>query len=149
MSSLITTSQSSNHQIGHSFPLINIIVVDDDSDDAELVRDTIKEISTKYAVICVHQSKQLLEILNAFNYPDLPSLLILDYNMPLFSGLELLKLLKANPRYVHIPVGIYSNSVFPKHKQECMDAGACVYLSKSTTVQALKQDVKQLLSHCL
>lgn len=129
--------------------VIKILMVDDDYDDAELVCDTIEEISPKYEVICMQQSKQVLEILDAFKYTDLPALIILDYNMPIFSGLDLLKLLKANLRYLHIPVVVYSNSVYPKHKEECLDAGACIYLSKSTTVQGLHDDIKQLLSHCL
>lgn len=128
---------------------INIMVVDDDFDDAELMCDTIKDMSSKYKVICMQYSKQVLETLDAFNYTDLPSLIILDYNMPILSGLDLLKLLKANPRYRHIPVVVYSNSVYPKHKEECIDAGACIYLSKSTTIQGLQDDIKQLLYHCL
>ena len=149
MSNPFTKSPVLNYQNGHPFPITNIMVVDDDNDDAVLVRDTIKEISPKYGVICVHQSKQVLETLDACTDTELPSLLILDYNMPIVSGLDLLKLLKANPRYARIPVGVYSNSVFPKHKGECMEAGACIYLSKSASVNGLREDVKQLLSHCL
>lgn len=125
------------------------MVVDDDRDDAELVLGIIKEISPKYTVICVSQSRQVLETLDAFNYTDLPSLLILDYNMPVLSGLDLLRLLKANPRYAHIPVGVYSNSSFPKFREDCLEAGACIYLSKSATIDGLQDDIKQLLSYCL
>lgn len=149
MSSPIIDNKSSNIINSHPLPIINIMVVDDDCDDAELVRDTIKDISPKYGVICVQNSHKVLETLDANSYTDLPSLLILDYNMPVLNGLELLKLLKLKARYVHIPVVVYSNSVFPKHKEECLEAGACIYLSKSSSIKGLQDDIKQLLSHCL
>src|SRR5687767_2724765 len=99
MSSLVSESNSNSILNNHITPHITIMVVDDDGDDTELLHDTIKENSPKYAVICIHQSKQVLETLDAFNYTDLPSLLILDYNMPVLSGLDLLRLLKAHSRY--------------------------------------------------
>ena len=149
MSSLLTENRTSYLQAGHPIPTVNIMVVDDDNDDALLIKEAINEISTKYHVIAINRSEQVLQTLNAFNYTELPSLLILDYNMPIVSGLQLLQQLKAANRYAHIPVVVYSNSVYPKHKEACLQAGACLYLSKSTTVKNLHEDIKLLLSHCL
>jgi len=149
MSSLLTENKTSSLQVGHPIPTISIMVVDDDNDDALLIKEAISDISPKYQVIPINKSELVLQTLDTFNYTELPSLLILDYNMPIISGLQLLQLLKANHRYTHIPVVVYSNSVYPKHKEACLQAGACVYLPKSATVKNLHEDIKQLLSHCL
>ena len=128
---------------------INLLVVDDDHDDTAIIKDTIEEVSSKHAVHCLHKSEKLFDYLDSIKPIDLPSLIILDYNMPIITGVALLKQLKSSPLYKHIPVAVYSNSTFSKHKEECIKAGACVYVSKASTVREIEQNLKEILSHCL
>ena len=133
----------------NTLTLINVLVVDDDSDDTAIIKDTIEEVSLRHAVHCLHRSEKLFEYLDSLNPADLPSLIILDYNMPVITGVALLKQLKSSHLYKHIPVAVYSNSTFGKHKDECMNAGACIYVSKASTVREIQEDLKRILTHCL
>ena len=133
----------------NTLALINVLVVDDDHDDTAIIKDTIEEVSSKHAVNCLHKSDKLFEYLDSIKTVELPSLIILDYNMPIMTGIALLKQLKSSTSYKHIPVAVYSNSTFSKHKEECTRAGACIYVSKASTVREIQQDLKEILSHCL
>ena len=133
----------------NTLTLINVLVVDDDHDDTAIIKDTIEEVSSKHTVHCLHRSEKLFDYLQSLKPADLPSLIILDYNMPIITGVALLKQLKSSQTYRHIPVAVYSNSTFGKHKEECINAGACIYVSKASTVREIQQDLKKILSHCL
>lgn len=149
MSSLPTQNNTQNLQEGITLPLVYILVVDDDCDDTLIIQETIREISPKFRVTCLDKGQLVFQTLDKLMDAELPSLLILDYNLPIISGFELLREIKAHSRYQHIPVGVYSNSIYPKHKEECLEAGACAYLTKSSTPQGLQEDMKLLVSHCL
>lgn len=149
MSKLPLQNQIENLQEGIPLPLVYIMVVDDDCDDTLLIKQTISEISPKYRVICIDTGEEVLQTLDNHSDMELPSLFILDYNLPLLTGYELLNNIKEHVRYQHIPVGVYSSSANLRHKQECLNAGACIYLTKSSTVEGLRDDIEQLLSHCL
>ena len=129
--------------------LINVLVVDDDDDDTTIIQDTLKDVSPRHAVQSLHRSEKLFGYLDSMKPVELPSLIILDYNMPIITGVDLLRQLKLSDRYKHIPVAVYSNSTFIKHKEECIKAGACIYISKASTVREIEKNLKQILSHCL
>ena len=149
MSSLSVESKSSILTTAPPIPTIRVMVVDDDSDDILLIQEFIKEISPGSRVTCVESGELLIEMLDILVDTELPSLFIFDYNLPDISGFELLRQFKKSSRYQHIPIGIYTSTLYPIHKQECMEAGACIYISKSNTVEGLREDIRQLLSYCL
>jgi CheY-like chemotaxis protein len=72
--------------------------------------------------------------------------------MPKMNGFELLRALKTNNRYSHIPVIVASASAFEKDKRASFDAGADAFLSKPveinkvllTVCQILKIDAKEI-----
>ena len=66
------------------------MVLDDDCDDTLIIQETIKEISTKYRVSCLQKGQLVIQTLDNLSDSKLPSLLILDYNLPVVTGFELL-----------------------------------------------------------
>lgn len=133
----------------NTLSLVSVLVVDDDHDDTAIIKDIIEEVSSKHSVHCLHRSDKLFDYLDSLKSIELPSLIVLDYNMPVITGVALLKQLKSSIRYKHIPIAVYSNSTFKKHKDECINAGACIYVSKASTVMEIEKNLKEILSHCL
>ena len=72
------------------------------------------------------------------------SLLLLDINMPLRSGLEVLADLKQN--YPHIPVVIVSVQPEDQYARRCLQAGASAYLNKDKATEELVPVVKKVLT---
>jgi signal transduction histidine kinase/ActR/RegA family two-component response regulator len=76
----------------------------------------------------------------------MPDLILLDVHLPDASGLDFLKLLKANPETAHIPVAMISADAMPEQIDACLKAGAACYLTKPLQIQALLQQTDDLLN---
>jgi signal transduction histidine kinase/ActR/RegA family two-component response regulator len=75
----------------------------------------------------------------------LPQVILLDVHLPDASGLDFLKLAKANPETRHIPVIMISADATPEQIDACLSAGANCYLTKPLQIQALLQQIDDLL----
>jgi len=75
----------------------------------------------------------------------LPQVILLDVHLPDASGLDFLKLAKANPETRHIPVIMISADATPEQVDACLTAGAACYLTKPVQILALLQQIDDLL----
>lgn len=112
---------------------INILLAEDDSEDKLIISGAFDDIGLRSEIHFVDDGQQAIEFLNAIDtVAQLPSVIILDLNMPRLNGTETLKAIKDVDRYKHIPVIIFSTSVNEKEKAECMSYGATSYVVKPT-----------------
>jgi len=74
-----------------------------------------------------------------------PHLLVLDLMMPGLDGLELLKLLRLDPRGAAVPVLVVSARSGHQHQLESLQRGASAYLCKPFSPRELRRQVRQLL----
>lgn len=84
----------------------NILLVDDDTDDAEIFVTALQTINNKikYSV-----ENNALEALKKLQHSKLsPDMIFLDYHMPYLDGTEFLKLLRSIKELKKIPVVLYS-----------------------------------------
>ena len=112
-----------------------VLMVDDDLDDQLLTKLAFERISAHYTVQVASDGQECLTSLQT--NPVLPNLILLDLNMPLMSGFEVLHLLKQSTGYRHIPVVILTTSDDPGDAQKAYDLGASSYLTKPCTHQGL------------
>ena len=66
------------------------------------------------------------------SHTELPALLLLDINLPLRSGFEVLERWKASPRCASVPVIVLSSSFAPRDRAAAETLGAARYISKPT-----------------
>lgn len=113
----------------------HILIVDDDPDDIDLLRSALHEIGVKevHGVYSMQKAIEFLQPIVAIN--DLPKLIITDLNMPCHNGYELLKFVKTSPRYLHIPVIVFSTSLLGKEIQTSLALGALEYIPKPVLVE--------------
>jgi CheY-like chemotaxis protein len=60
----------------------------------------------------------------------LPALVLLDLNLPIHSGLDILRWIRAQPRLKDLPVYVYSASIRTQDAERAKEAGATEYLVK-------------------
>ncbi|GAA4341726.1 response regulator [Flaviaesturariibacter amylovorans] len=105
-----------------------ILMVDDDEEDRFLLQDTFDELG--YGK-CIHfednGEKALGYLAGARASGALPTLVILDLNMPKLNGRETLRQIKASPELQHLTVVIFSTSLNPIERDECLTLGAHSY----------------------
>jgi CheY-like chemotaxis protein len=121
---------------------------EDDIDDIDLLREIFATIDNPYSLLFIDKGRLLIDTLESLQDHELPSLLVLDYNMPELNGAEILTELKKQERFSQIPKVIWSTSGSDTYKKKCLELGAVDYLIKPVNVKDYKDAVHQMLSFC-
>ncbi|GAB3907370.1 response regulator [Larkinella knui] len=124
-----------------------IAVVDDDEDDLFLIQEAFKVCLKEEKVVIASSGMDLLSRLETL--PILPSFLLLDLNMPLMSGFEVLATLRADPRYNLMPVLIFSTSNEQPDIDRAYELGANSYVKKPSSFNDYKSVVEDLCNFWL
>lgn len=108
-----------------------ILLVDDDVEDREIIQDALGDLGYDSVIHFEENGEKALAFLeSAFNSGSLPSMVILDLNMPRMNGTQTLRQLKKDSRFRDIPVIIYSTSLNRIERDECLSLGAHSYVIK-------------------
>ncbi|MCC7448540.1 MAG: response regulator [Anaerolineae bacterium] len=116
-----------------------ILIVDDEPDNVgvlELVFQFHKAI-----VWTAESGQRCLEMLEG----QLPSVLLVDIQMPVMTGYDLLKIIRADARWSHLPVIGVSAHAMSGDTERAMEAGFDGYITKPITALTLADDVKRIV----
>ncbi|RBL92066.1 response regulator [Chitinophaga flava] len=112
-----------------------ILIADDDPEDVFIMEMMCRELSFSDNIHFVQDGMMALEYLDALYEKPLPSLIVLDLNMPRLTGTQTLELLKQHTRYQDIRVIIYSTFLNEIQKQQCIKLGAEAFVVKPDTYE--------------
>jgi CheY-like chemotaxis protein len=108
-----------------------ILVVDDDPEDRSIIEDGFAEVGLDNLVHYEENGERALSFLRtAAESGQLPCLIILDLNMPRMNGTQTLRAIKGEARLSNILVFIYSTSLNPIERDECLQLGAQDFIIK-------------------
>lgn len=117
--------------------LAPILIVDDDADDREIIRDAFRANNDKADYLPLESGDALLQYLHENKNTGLPSLILLDLNMPGKDGREALREIKSNDALQKIPVIVFTTSSSDRDKQNSYESGANCFVSKPDTFDKL------------
>ena len=109
--------------------VLRILILEDVPTDAELVEHELRKEGFIFESRIVETRESFLEQLAAF----VPDIVLSDYMMPQFTGMEALELIKAH--YPDIPLVIVTGSMNEETAAECMKQGASDYVIKEHLVR--------------
>jgi CheY-like chemotaxis protein len=124
-----------------------ILLADDNPDDQSFIRDAFAYVNANVQLKILDSGVELLQHLKILDEEDLPSLIVLDYNMPKQNGAETLKLLLENERYKNIPIIMLSTSYYKAHIDKCIAIGANGYLIKPDNLFSWQQVALNMLDY--
>ena len=122
-----------------------ILLADDDKEDRQLLEEIIMDIDPLTEVFSVINGKQAIEFLYVCRDNELPHVVILDYNMPLLTGAEVLTKIKEDERLQHVPAVILSTSDSKESIKKCIDCGASEYFVKPSNMHGLVKIAQRIL----
>jgi|SRR5688572_18127405 len=128
-----------------SIPLI--LLADDNPDDQTFIRDAFTYVKANVELKVLDSGVELLKHLEIINDEDLPSLIVLDYNMPMLNGAEVLKILLDDERFKNIPKIMLSTSYHQVHIDHCIKIGANGYLIKPDNLFSWKKIALNMLEY--
>ena len=124
-----------------------ILLADDNPDDQSFIRDAFSFVNANVVLKILDSGYDLLQHLKIITDADLPSLIVLDYNMPKMNGTEVLEILLKEKRYQPIPKIILSTSFYQQHIDNCIELGADGYLIKPDNLFSWKKIALNMLAY--
>jgi CheY-like chemotaxis protein len=124
-----------------------VFLAEDDIDDQELLIEALTAYDETIRIQTATNGKRALIDLDNMDDNDLPSLIILDYNLPEINGGEMLKILKDNTRFSDIPKLVWSTSNSPQYKQICLNNGALSYFVKPSEISGIEKLAKEMMAY--
>lgn len=127
-----------------------ILMADDDADDCLLVREALAEAGLSYDLHFAEDGMVLLDYLKHKGaYADQarsprPELILLDLNMPLKDGREVLRDIRADESLRRIPVVVFTTSKADTDIRQMYDLGANSFVTKPAAFADLVSLMKKL-----
>ena len=130
-----------------------VLYVEDEENDAYFMRRSFARAGLEESLKVVADGQEAIDYLagrglfeNRLDFP-LPSLVLLDLNLPRVSGFQVLKWIRLQLEFRHLPVVIFSSSPRPEDKSQAKELGADDYMEKpdsginfGAVVERLKQN---------
>ena len=126
--------------------LKHIMVIDDDKEDIEIFIEFISRCSYDVEVHFASECEEGLAVMRQLENIDI---VFIDCRMPEVSGLQVMRLMKADIELKSIPVVIMSSSHSKYDEEMVLLAGACSYMVKSTDHHDYCSELYKVFGHCL
>ena len=142
-------------------PTKTILLVEDNPDDRELMKLAFAQGEIPHNLIVVSDGIEALDYLQKQTNPStsegssdrslagMPSLIILDLNLPKISGIEVLRRIRADPRTRLLPVVIISSSNEPRDLIDSYINGCNSYIRKPIHFTQLQIFVREISTYWL
>lgn len=133
----------SNHQT------VTILLVEDDPGHARLIEKNLRRAGVSNEIVHLEDGQKAVDFL--FNEGDycgqetkVPFLILLDLNMPVLDGYQVLTRIKANERTKRIPVVMLTTTESPQEISRCYSLGCNIYITKPVDYESFSEAIRNL-----
>lgn len=112
---------------------VHILLVEDNEGDILLTLDAFEETKIKTEISVARNGKEAIDFLfqeGTFLNAKRPDLILLDINLPIYSGHEVLKKIKNNKNLKKIPVIMLTTSAYANDINQAYDNNCNSYVKK-------------------
>jgi len=133
------------------YNLIDVLLVEDNIDDAELAIRELKKHKVGNNLLHLKDGEEALDFIFATgkftgvkNIQYLPKVILLDIQMPKVNGMEVLEKIKADERTKAIPVVILTSSNQSPDIKKCYNLGVNSYIVKPVDFENYSKTIREL-----
>jgi len=128
---------------------LTIVLAEDDDGHANLIQRNLERAGLTNGFIRVRDGQEALDLINgrgehAGKVIHGDYLLLLDINMPRVDGIEVLRQVKADPRFASTPVIMLTTTDDPREVERCYKLGCNVYITKPVAYDKFVEAIRQL-----
>lgn len=114
-----------------------ILIAEDDPDDALMLKDAFSEINQN-SVTFLNNGKLLIEhIQKLLLHNEMPNLVVIDLNMPVLDGRDVIKELRKSDQTKNIPLVVLSTTKNKEDIDSVMELGADQFFTKPASFKDL------------
>ena len=128
---------------------MKIIVIEDDPGHSRLIEKNLRRANVRNDIIKMEDGKKALDYLfSEGEYDGVEHteklLVLLDLNLPVIDGFQVLERMKSDDATKHIPVVILTTSDSPRDISRCYELGCTVYLTKPVVYGNFAEAIQKL-----
>jgi CheY-like chemotaxis protein len=129
--------------------ICRILLAEDDLKDVELTLAALAEHNLANEVVVVRDGQEALDYLYrrgsfAMRAEGNPVVVLLDIKMPKVDGIQVLRTLKSDPKFMATPVVMLTSSRESKDLEECYSLGVNAYVVKPVKFEEFVDAVREL-----
>lgn len=136
--------------MGKSPESLEVVLVEDNAEDAELAKIALEESNVVNNIIHLKDGAEALDyIFHKGTYASKPvdskpKIILLDLKMPKVNGLEVLRKIKSDEETKKIPVIVFTSSDEDPDVKECYNLGVNSYIVKPMDFEQFKKAVNSI-----
>ncbi len=122
-----------------------VLLVEDNPDDVVMIREAFEQSLTPIQLYVVSNGEQAIKFVRRTDADaPRPSLILLDLNLPIRNGLDVLAELKGDTEFLAIPIVVLTTSRAPNDIQQCYSLHANAYIVKPPDFDGFADVIKQI-----
>lgn len=127
----------------------SILYAEDDDEDRFLFLEGMRCVNENISIINANNGREVINhLLKIAPGGDLPLAIVSDLRMPLCDGLDLLRIIKQDRCWKHIPVILFSTSSSRADITLAKSLGVKAFFTKPGTYQEFIETVQEILAVC-
>jgi CheY-like chemotaxis protein len=128
---------------------VTILLVEDDAGHARLIEKNLRRSNITNRIITLGEGQAALDFLFGEGHytgsqSPRPLLVLLDLNLPVLDGYQVLQRMKADERTRHIPVITLTTTDDTREVARCYELGCNVYMTKPVDYQRFSEAIRKL-----
>jgi CheY-like chemotaxis protein len=128
---------------------VTILLVEDDPGHTRLIEKNLRRANIKNKIAFATNGQEALDYLfcegDYVNYKHTAHILVmLDLNMPVLDGYQVLERMKRDERTKRIPVVILTTTDDPREVRRCYELGCNVYITKPVDYEQFSEAIRKL-----
>lgn len=128
---------------------VSILLVEDDPGHARLIEKNLRRSGITNKLVTADDGQLALDYLHgagdfAGNKAASPLLVLLDLNLPVLNGYQVLERMKADERLKRIPVIILTTTDDTREVERCYDLGCNVYITKPVDYHDFSDAIRKI-----
>ena len=123
---------------------VTILLVEDDPGHARLIEKNLRRANIRNEIVMLGDGQQALDYLFNDGKGSSPLLVLLDLNLPVLDGYQVLERMKADEHMRHIPVIVLTTTDDAREVSRCYELGCNVYVTKPVDYEQFSEAIRQL-----
>lgn len=127
---------------------VTILLIEDDPGHARLIEKNLRRARLNNSIITKTDGQQAVDYLFETHANEgqaaLPILVLLDLNLPMLDGYQVLERIKKDDRTRHIPVIILTTTDDTAEINRCYELGCSVYITKPVDYDQFSEAIRKL-----
>jgi CheY-like chemotaxis protein len=126
-----------------------ILLVEDDPGHALLIEKNLRRASIANDIIVLDNGQKAIDFLfkegpYKEDHHPVPPLILLDLNLPVLDGFQVLKIIKNDDRTKKVPVIVLTTTDNPQEVSRCYELGCNVYITKPVGYDKFSDAIRTL-----